>query len=290
MELFRRKTLIINIGISLLVLLLIGSCFDEQISTLLYHPQNSIGVLLASYGQLPAMLCCASGGILMITIADKKKKASAMGCWIGGVLLNLLAVMGITMDPMLYIEGMSVWLSLMIALLFVAAADILILKLSKGADRKQIKYFIIIVVGTMFLEMILINLIKIPWGRPRMRMIAVQPKASFQPWWVIGSEMKDSLMAIGVAAEEFKSFPSGHSGNAACALLLSVLPLICTRLKGKETTLMVFGILFTLIVAGSRIVMGAHFLSDVTVGMGITFFVETLLIHKISKTMQKQIN
>ena len=290
MELFTRKTFIINIGISLFILLLIGSCFDEQISTILYHPQNSIGVLLASYGQLPAMLCCASGGILMITIADMKKKARAMECWIGGVLLNLFAVIGITMDPMLYIEGMSVWLSLVIALLLVAATDILILKLSKGADRKQIKYFIIIVVGTMFLEMILINLIKIPWGRPRMRMIAVQPEAAFQPWWVIGSEMKDTLMTMGVAAEEFKSFPSGHSGNAACALLLSILPLICSRLKGKETMLMASGILITLMVAGSRIVMGAHFLSDITVGMGITFLVEAVLIHQIDKHMQKQID
>lgn len=290
MELFTRKTFIINIGISLLILLLIGSCFDEQISTILYHPQNSIGVLMASYGQLPAMLCCASGGILMITIADMKKKARAMGCWIGGVLLNLFAVIGITMDPMLYIEGMSVWLSLVIALLLVAVTDILILKLSKQAERKQIKYFIIIVVGTMFLEMILINLIKIPWGRPRMRMIAVQPEAAFQPWWVIGSEMKDTLMVMGGAAEEFKSFPSGHSGNAACALLLSILPLICSRLKGKETILMASGILFTLIVAGSRIVMGAHFLSDITVGMGITFLVEAVLIHQIDKHMQKQID
>ena len=123
-----------------------------------------------------------------------------------------------------------------------------------------------------------------------MRMIAVQPEAAFQPWWVIGSEMKDTLMTMGVAAEEFKSFPSGHSGNAACALLLSILPLICSRLKGKETMLMASGILITLMVAGSRIVMGAHFLSDITVGMGITFLVEAVLIHQIDKHMQKQID
>ena len=39
-----------------------------------------------------------------------------------------------------------------------------------------------------------------------MRMIVQQPFASFQPWWIIGSDMKNHLMALGVAAEEFKSF------------------------------------------------------------------------------------
>ena len=46
--------------------------------------------------------------------------------------------------------------------------------------------------------------------------------------------MKNYLMALGVAAEEFKSFPSGHTGNAACAILLVILPLVCQKLKGKE--------------------------------------------------------
>ena len=116
-----------------------------------------------------------------------------------------------------------------------------------------------------------------------MRMIVQQPFASFQPWWIIGSDMKNHLMALGVAAEEFKSFPSGHTGNAACAILLVILPLVCQKLKGKENILFFIGIIFTLIVAFSRIIMGAHFLTDVTIGMSVTLIIEMLLIHILWK-------
>ncbi|MEG0367511.1 MAG: phosphatase PAP2 family protein, partial [Coprobacillus sp.] len=102
-------------------------------------------------------------------------------------------------------------------------------------------------------------------------------------WWVIGSTMKDHLLSLGVAAEEFKSFPSGHSGNAACAMLLCVLPLLSAKLKGKENILFFIGLTFTIVVAISRIIMGAHFLTDVTVGIGLTLLIEAVLINIIFK-------
>ena len=281
------KRTIIVIAIVLVVCMVIGSFFDYQISQLLYHPDSKIGIFLASYGQLPAMLCCAIGGALLIRISDRKKALSWIGSIFGGVLLNVFAVMGITMDPMLYMEGMPLILSLIIAILMTILADALILKYTKNTDKRTIKRFIILIISVMFIEIILINIVKIPWGRPRMRMISVQPEASFQPWWIIGSEMKDHLMALGVAAEEFKSFPSGHTGNAACALLLGALPMVIPQLKGKEKPLLLCGIVFAAVVAISRIVMGAHFLSDVTVGFTITFIVICLMTSRLCKGKDK---
>lgn len=280
------KKLAIGISIGCIVCMIIGTCFDYQISQTLYDPNNTIGIFLASYGQLPAMLCCAIGGTLWIRIADKKKTWKWICSILGGIVLNALAIMGITMDPMLYIEGMPILLSLTIAFILTGLADMLILRYTKGTDIRTIKYFIILIVGVMFIEMMLINLVKIPWGRPRMRMIAIQPEASFQPWWVIGSEMKDHLMALGVAAEEFKSFPSGHTGNAAVAMLLGVLPMVCPKLKGKERSLFLIGLIFAMMVAGSRIIMGAHFLSDVTIGFTITFVVEYFMVTAFHKKIK----
>ena len=79
------------------------------------------------------------------------------------------------------------------------------------------------------------------------------------------------------------SFPSGHTGNAACALLLGVLPVICQKLKGKENLLFFIGVIFTLIVAFSRIIVGAHFLTDVTIGMSVTFLIEVIFVYKLWK-------
>lgn len=278
---FTKKNGII-LGSFLLLCLLIGTFFDYQISEMLFNPQSYFGVLLASYGQLPAMLCFSVSGLLLIRIR-KSEWLSSLLCISGFGILSIFAILGITVDPMLYIPNMSLSVSLIIAVLIVIVTDVLIWRLSKSADRKQIKIFILILLGTILTEIILINMLKIPWARPRMRMLAVQPQAAFQPWWVIGCEMKDHLLAIGVAAEEFKSFPSGHSGNAACAMLLCILPLISQQCRGKETLLFMIGVLFMLVVAFSRIIMGAHFLSDVTMGMSITFIIENIFVYVFIK-------
>lgn len=270
------------LGSFLLLCMIVGTFFDYQISEILFNPQSFFGMLFASYGQLPAMLCFSVSGLLLIKI-KKSNWLSSLLCISGFVVLTSFAVLGITLDPMLYIPNMSLGISLLIAVCIVILTDGLIWKYSDSKDRKQIKVFIFILLGAVLTEIILINMLKIPWARPRMRMLAVQPQAAFQPWWVIGCEMKELLITLGVAAEEFKSFPSGHSGNAACAMLLCVLPLISQKCRGKETLLFMIGAGFMLIVAFSRLIMGAHFLSDVTMGMSITFIIENIVVYVFIK-------
>lgn len=281
MKIFEKKNCLL-IGGLLCILMVIGSFFDFQISTQLFNMDSLFGMLLASYGQLPAMLCVSVAGMLLIKISKGQKKVVVILSYLFGILFNIFAIMGITMDPMLYIPHMSIVLSVMIAVIIVVVIDFIMWKLTQNANREQVKKVIILFLGVMFLEIIIINVIKIPWGRPRMRMITAQNQV-FQPWWVIGSSMKDQLMSLGIAAEEFKSFPSGHSANAACAMMLGVLPVICQKLKGKENLLSFIGIMLTLTVAFSRIIMGAHFLTDVTVGMSVTFLIEIIFVHLLWK-------
>lgn len=120
-----------------------------------------------------------------------------------------------------------------------------------------------------------------------MRMISSRHDVSFQSWWVIGNTMKDQLMALGVASEEFKSFPSGHTANAACAMLLCVLPLLNSHLEGKENLLFFIGVCFTFFVALSRIIMGAHFLTDVVTGMAISLVIQMIMARVIFKNYSK---
>lgn len=115
--------------------------------------------------------------------------------------------------------------------------------------------------------MLLINLIKIPWGRPRMRLIASDSRAFFLPWWQPGTALWDQLTAFGVAVEEFRSFPSGHAGNAVTLLLLGLLPQLNERLAPKRRLFVILGFVWVCLVSFSRIIMGAHLLSDTAVGM-----------------------
>ena len=72
------------------------------------------------------------------------------------------------------------------------------------------------------------------------------------------------------------SFPSGHTGCAACAMLAILLPTVCKRLRGKERLCLIAGAVWTAVVAFSRLMMGAHFLTDVTAATLLTLGVSVL--------------
>lgn len=85
------------------------------------------------------------------------------------------------------------------------------------------------------------------------------PYADFVPWylpsWFSGND----------------SFPSGHSANAACVLVLTLLPRLLRDRKWLAAIIshaLCYG--WLLIVMAARIVAGAHFASDVTTGAFIT--------------------
>ncbi|MDD7738867.1 MAG: phosphatase PAP2 family protein [Fusicatenibacter sp.] len=268
------------------VLMITGSFFDYQISSMVFHETNPYAVFFAAYGEIPAFLCMCTAGTLLIKNAGNGHKIALFFSWFWGILLNLLALISAMFLPGKYMQ-MPQAVGILVGLLLVGGTDLLIWNMSEGAEHETIKKGILLFLLVPIIEILLINLIKIPWGRPRMRMIAVEEKAVFQPWWIMGSDMKEQLTALGVAAEEFKSFPSGHTGNAACALLLGVLPVFCRKLQGKENLLFGLGLIFALLVGFSRVVAGAHFLTDTAVGLMLTCLTIEVLYHYIFKNDKK---
>lgn len=123
-----------------------------------------------------------------------------------------------------------------------------------------------------------INLIKDPWARPRYRAIVVTDGLPFQNWWQAGTALRDQFTAMDVPKEEFKSFPSGHTSEAALMVLLGLLPAAIPKMKKWEPLLVGSGLALPILVAISRIIMGAHFLSDVTVGFACTYIIAFLLV------------
>ena len=82
-------------------------------------------------------------------------------------------------------------------------------------------------------------------------------------------------MAQGLAADAFASFPSGHVANAASLLALAWLPFGDKCKDGAENRAHAQRIVFwacaafTAVIALARIVAGAHFLTDVSVGFAV---------------------
>ncbi len=279
------------IGVILALMLVAGTFLDFDISSSLYDPQSRFGMLLAAYGQLPSSAGAVMAGTLFFIGRSRRNRAARIWETVIGLVMMGVGIYMLCENPVEYMN-MNLVLSCLIALVITILMMALAVFVSQNASKEDVLLVAAIFLLTILAQMVIINLIKIPWGRPRMRLIETDSRAYFMPWYEPGTALKDTLVAAGVEAEEFKSFPSGHTGHAVMLMLYGLLPWLhkdadreCgtdkCRAKGeeKEKLAMVpsvrlfiwIGFGWTLLVAFSRMIMGAHFLSDTAVGAGISF-------------------
>lgn len=258
---------------------IIGTFFDFEISSALYHKNNFFGLFFAAYGQLPFNLGFAISGAIMFLISLKTNKK----IWIiWGILLNLLSLVLCTISPLLYIKNFTWGLSLIISFILIIICDYLIYLYLKDVEVKRLIKYLKFLLLVLILQMMAINLIKLWWGRPRMRMIVTREDAYFVPWYILDNGLKDNLLQQGVALEELKSFPSGHTSAATCILAYSLLPLVKNSDNKKTANrCLAVSLCYILVVAMSRIVAGAHFVSDVTGGFATCLIIILLIYHQM---------
>lgn len=271
MKVFTKKRCTIILA-TILSLILIGSFFDYQISCALFNESSAFGKFFAAYGQFPVVIANTVIGFSLFYVTQRKLKITTILAYVAGAFSYFMALMLGVMDPMLHL-GLATPVAVILAIVEIVAISYITYRLSQGVEKKKIKTFIAFLAFVSYGQLILINIIKPIAARPRMRMISKTPEASFQNWWVFGTEMKDALTTtLGIASEEFKSFPSGHSGCAAVMLAFSLVPYI-RNTKDSENKWFYACLAFPAIVMFSRIIMGAHFLTDVSFGFLVTFIV-----------------
>lgn len=258
-----------GLGVAL-TLMVLGSFVDYPLSCALYNETNPFAMFFAAYGEIPATLGWVAAGTLFVCGRNREHKIPGTIQTAGGILLILLGTMMVSFMPAIYLPVSPVLLA-GVGLVLSAGTILAVRRLANGADRAMIIRVALAVFLVILCELLVVNFIKIPWGRPRMRLVANNPEACFLPWWQFGSTLKEQLMATGVAAEEFKSFPSGHTANATTMLLLGVLPYLKPQLQKYKKALVAFGFAWAAVVACTRIIMGAHYLTDTVVGFLVGF-------------------
>lgn len=131
------------------------------------------------------------------------------------------------------------------------------------------------------------------FGRMRFKsMNLIEDFSYYTPWFFLnGTSLSESLGHLGLSADAFKSFPSGHSTAAAITFTLICLPMLFDKFKTKFWKVFCWTtpIASVLIVGLARIISGAHFLSDVLMAGLITFLV-TLFFKHIFIDRQNKIN
>ena len=207
----------------LLVLLVAGSIWDLPISKFLYPGhESSLGQFFAAFGELPAFSLLAGCGVLLIVHRAKFRPELNVILLAFGVCLTLASMFLAVHEATDNVSALPMAVALLVTVFIDALTAFALLFLTRECQTKTILRFVCTVIVVCVGIMLLINIIKVPWGR------------------------------------------------AACSMLLILLPTLYRRLHNKEKLFMAIGGVWTLAVAVSRLRMGMHFLSDVSVSSLLT--------------------
>ena len=277
----KRFHLLIVIGI-LLVGFVVGSFLDLQINKALFSKDNGFGLFMASFGVYPCYMGFAfAGGGLLITSMKRKDFPlwAKIICYaVSGIVYGLgIYLCGKDMPSVNGYNNPDLKIpSFCIAALVLAGAFAGGFFVCRNKD--VVKLWPILVIMLVIFTFALLPagfLIKLVIHRPRFRLYMQDASIPFCNWWESFKEYKEYIAANpAFTKEEFKSFPSGHSGTGMIlAMFLPMMAYFFPKLKKYQTALFYGGVAWGLVMMFSRMLCGAHYLTDVCAGSLIVMIV-----------------
>lgn len=274
------------LGGILVGLMVVGSFYDLQISEALLNEGNPVAILGAAYGWYPVGIAVMAAGILLAQYRDREPRGifalqtAAGSVMAGGAGLILVFI------PLHYMDRVELSLVAVIVvaadLVIVSAIGWLLIVGTRDLSPERAVQAAIALVVVAVVEVVVVAVLKNAWERPRMRLLVEDPAIGFEPWWHIGLTGQEQLVGD-IPSNDFKSFPSAHTSNAAMMIMLTVIPFLKEGWARWRPWLFWFGALWAGLVAFTRIIAGAHFLTDTVVGFTVTF-VCILLAYKFVLT------
>jgi len=255
MELSKYIKLLITILVIWIVLAILFGIYDLEISIALVNEQSNWGNFGADYGEVPgyALIAIALATFLGSYIKNLKKQK---------ILIILAVITGVIYLILGIFDYDNTDISLGISLIIL---PLIYLITTWNKDwKKYRKIASIISILAIINPLLLVQLIKLFWGRVRFRDLG-----NFTPWFI----------PLGITGNF--SFPSGHA-----AMGWMFLPLLIS-VKNKEIkfplklTLLIGIIGWGMFVAMSRVIVGAHYCSDVLFSSGFAAVITILLYRKI---------
>lgn len=237
--------------------MVVASFFDLKIDIALNDPSNPFAVWLYRTGEFPSRLICPIAGAVIFRCTDKKV-AAAIGA---ALCLGGSAYMGYYIGKHFFVEEYRMAFSLLWGIGFGVAALYAVRFVTVPNEFKRPLFTAAVIgVGVMTAQLLTVDIMKNLWGRVRFRdLLSSGSCDGFTAWFVINGKNGN------------KSFPSGHTAGAGMSYLLMLLPFIDKKREKYRAVYFWCPFIYTSAVALTRLVMGAHYLSDVAVGGVIAF-------------------
>ena len=321
-----KKKKILKISLFLLIfitLTLIATFLDYNISNLLassglqngeYYSHNYFGRIFEVIGEMPLYLFLMfAGAILFVNfnkIVNKSLRiitqifaclicvgACAFGLYKMGKYLSLLHP-----DKLSFLHDNYLTYAIMV---FMAMILCFILYFLSNRYLKDFYYkllpFALVIIFTALASQVIVQGIKPFVGRERFRTIYYLnshnvESQGFTKWFIFNGMSShiasDYDVNLNVTSSFFESFPSGHTAGAGITYSLIALPLCIKTLNTKKGYAILYGISIAItgVVALSRIVIGAHYLSDVLMAGTISYLMAMLAIYLYNKFSFKILN
>lgn len=264
-----------------LIGIVLGSFFDLKISSAIASAESTVGLTLSAIGPTIGFMGVAimGGGFISFIVKGEYP------IWLK-VIFGVLALccFGVSLyypsGEYFGINGFygaaPEWTGYLIVFLPELGALIFGYYLFRDCQNKNMWIVFVIIIVLLLLALLgIIPRLKDIMHRPRYRLIEATG-VEFHAWWQPCKDYKELIELYNTASDNFKSYPSGHTAEAAILLVTSnFLPLAHEKFKKHQFTIFYVSVGLIVVVAIARILAAAHFLSDVSTG---AFIMVTLLV------------
>lgn len=305
MKIYKKSYFIIYVFafVLLVIGLILGSIYDLNISKSIVNTSSTFGMICASFGEIPGWCMIGMFGVISIKSGIQiNKKVYKILLIIFGVLLIgvnfylMFADMNSSHNG--FKEISNIWIRLLISFVIEALIVFIGFKVINTKNTKMLLWSLLILMLAFYIPLGITFITKSLVYRPRFRLICYgyegyRVEELFKNWYDFKNKFAQNVYPIDVVkSDEFKSFPSGHSFVSMSSVLLFYIPLLNEKIKNKEWIrylILVICILYGILIEFSRVLYGAHYLSDVTIG-GLLAIIFSFAIPFIGYNLLKKKN
>jgi membrane-associated phospholipid phosphatase len=265
----KKNGLVVFLVLVWIIFAVIFGIYDLDISKQIINQDSGWAKFLENYGMIPGLFVIISGIYIYYSFIKTK---SDVWSYIQKIVFFLVSS-GLIYYLFDILLGDVVTIHLIIFSIISFSISIIIFIVLHKANQVQsviaIKYAKVIVGMALFGYVIFIQGVKYFWGRVRFRELDAA-FSQFTPWY----------LPQGITGSD--SFPSGHA--AMGWMLLALLILLTSKKLWVKYSALVIIFLWGVTLALSRVVIGAHYASDVLFG---SFFIITTFLFFYKKYSEK---
>jgi len=255
-----------------LVGFILGTFLDLKLTEAIFSKGNGFGIFMSAVGTIPGYMILAmlGGGFLALAMHKDYKVGYKVVLYVLTVACAGCAIFFTGREFFgengFYNPDIK-WVGYFIVLPIAIGCTFLGYWITKKSNTPYLWLIYAILAFCIFMALVPgVTLLKSVFHRPRYRELVSGGFIEFHPWYDRCSNYKDYI-ALGFSKEEFKSFPSGHAGASAVFMLATIaLPLLNKKYEKITLPLFYGGFAWCLFISFTRILVGAHFLSDVSMG------------------------